>query len=242
MANHAILRPEIDGLLEALRVRPTVFLPSESDPVHPFLPKLEFSRGNAYDVIKGEKPLTRKMARKLRSRLQLILEWAIDDREELERIIAERARFEWTAPADRERLLLMLVGAAIRERSAPAGTIQERRKLLSYTKAQRLTMGAVYIDNLLELADEIIAVRKKRGTLAEVNERLFGLSRSRVTLVVVNKGRFNIVDAKKIWDLFGNESPDQADAAAGLAILNVTWSRASRVLPKGRSFSGLRRS
>lgn len=234
MANHAILKPEIDSLLEALRVRPKEFLPSESDPVHPFLPKLNFSRGNAYEVIKGEKPLTQKMARKLRGRLQLILEWAIDDCEDLERIIAERARFERTAPADRERLLLMLAGAAIRERSAPPGIIQERRKLLSHTKAQRLTMGAVYIHSLVELVDGMIAERKDRGTRAEINERLFDLSRNRLALVVVNKGRFNIVDANTILTLFGNEESVQADAPPGNAILNVTWREPPESFPRER--------
>src|ERR1700759_3510765 len=110
MGGFAILRPEIETLLQVPGVRPKEFLPAETDLPHPFIPKPDFNRGNAYEVIKGESPLTRKMSRKLRNRLQLLLELAIDDREELERIVSERRRCEQAAPKDRERLLLMLAG------------------------------------------------------------------------------------------------------------------------------------
>lgn len=232
MARSATLRPAIENLLEILSIRPKEFLPAETDLPHPFIPKPDFNRGNAYEVIKGEKPLTRKMSRKLRNRLQLLLELAIDDREELERIVRERSRCDEAASKDRERLLLMLAGAAVRELSASAARIEERRKALNLIKAQRLTLGVRYTEALLQFLDEIIVERKQRGTLAQLTERLLNTSVSSRSLVVLNKGRFNIVDTETLLDCFGTHEDGRqaAPRPAGRsldgenAILSVTWS------------------
>lgn len=232
MGGFAILKPEIETLLEALGVRPKEFLPAETDLPHPFIPKPDFNRGNAYEVIKGEKPLTRKMSRKLRNRLQILLELAIDDREELDRIVSERRRCEQAAPKDRERLLLMLTGAAVRERSASTALIEERRKTLNLIKAQRSTLGVRYAESLMQILDEIIIGRKQRGTLAQLNERLLDVSVASQSLIVLNKGRFNIADNQTLLDCFGTDTdrrqaaprPERSSRERENAILSVTWS------------------
>jgi hypothetical protein len=232
MPGYANLRPPIENLLEALVIRPKEFLPAESDLPHPFIPRPDFNRGNAYEVIKGEKPLTRKMSRKLRNRLHLLLEFAIDDREELERIVSERRRCEQAAPKDRERVLLMLAGAAVRELSAPAARIEERRQALNLIKAQRLALGARYAEALQEALDQIIAERKQRGTLAQLNERLFDMSLSSQSLIVLNKGRFNLTDIETLLDRFGTDAdrrqaaprPERSSPKRENTILSVTWS------------------
>jgi hypothetical protein len=240
MGGFAILRPEIETLLEVLGVRPKEFLPAETDLPHPFIPKPNFNRGNAYEVIKGERPLTRKMSRKLRNRLQLLLELAIDDREELEQIVSERRRCEQAVPKDRERILLMLAGAAVRERSAPAAQIEERRKALSLIKAQRPTLGVRYTEVLLQFLDEIIAERKARGTLAQLNERLLDISVGSRSLIVLNKGRFNVINAETLLDCFGTDAdrqqavhrPESRGPERENASLSVTWSEAPESFPR----------
>jgi hypothetical protein len=42
------LRPAIESRLEVLVIRPKEFLPAETDLPHPFIPRPDFNRGNAY--------------------------------------------------------------------------------------------------------------------------------------------------------------------------------------------------
>jgi hypothetical protein len=238
MASHAVLRSAVDSLLDALEIRPKEFLPTDSDPSHPFIPRLDFNRGNAYEVIKGEKPLSPKMAHKLRKRLQIMLEFAIDDREELGRIITERSRYERAPAAEREAMLRMLLGAAIRERSAPAMKIAARRGVLQETKALHSARSGMYQILLLEQLDAIIAERMIRGNLAQLEQRLAELCAGPESLLAVNKGRFDIVDEKTILRRFGPRveglaSQRDADRSSGMdRVFEVTWRESPELFPR----------
>ncbi len=237
MAKHAVLRPAVESLLEALEIRPKEFLPADSDPPHPFIPRPDFNRGYAYEVLKGEKPLTVKMARKLRKRLQLLLEYAIDDREELERIIAERAMYE-RAAAERGPVLQMLLGAAIRERSAPAVKITARRDALRQIKAQHSVRGRVNQILFLEILDRIIAERQRRGNVAQLRQRLLTLCQAYDSLLVSNKGRYDIADVRTILRLFGPAAgkeagrPDREGPDRRETVIEVSWNESPESFPR----------
>jgi hypothetical protein len=238
MASPPVLRPAVDDLLDALSIRPKEFLPSESDLAHPFIPRPDFNRGNAYEVIKGDKPLTAKMAHKLRRRLQMLLEFAIDDREETERIVAGRAGYERTPMAQREATLLMLLGAAIRERSASAARIEERREAVRRRKVERAAYGITYQDALLEQLDAVIAERRLKGNLTQLSEKLYALCGKPGGLLTRNKGRYDIVDVNSILSRFGarperekeSGAPGRPDRTSRL--LEVTWNESPESFPR----------